>query len=290
MARPQGPVLAHRYHPAHRHQRHPRARYGPGQNHSDRASSKAPAEHLRPPPVWTQTIHHLAIHHTGGTQPSGISWASAIQIAAALAAIGGAATALYRLGQVILRRTVLSHRHLAACLNQLACGVTTQYIDQIFGPPAFRRAIDNNQHAESYWFGNPGFYQVYVLAYNDAGCGAYWPPPSGPHGTGWSSGRLDTAPPTTPSWQPIPDWLTEPRQHITINTLLVSQSGPDQPIALTQGWLGVDAGHVRTLRTPQQRRRTRRNMRKIRKTLQPAPSAAPTLPTPQPTSGDPQPN
>src|SRR6266566_1525436 len=148
MARPQGPVLAHRYHPAHRHQRHPRARYGPGQNHSDRASSKAPVDHLRPPPVWTQTIHHLAIHHTGGTQPSGISWASAIQIAAALAAIGGAATALYRLGQVILRRTILSHRHLAACLNQLACGVTTQYIDQIFGPPAFRRAIDNNHHAE----------------------------------------------------------------------------------------------------------------------------------------------
>jgi hypothetical protein len=57
--------------------------------------------------------------------------------AAAVVAVGGGAVGLYRAATSWYRRTIGSRRTLAARLNQLAAGVTTRWVDERLGPPAF---------------------------------------------------------------------------------------------------------------------------------------------------------
>jgi len=48
-----------------------------------------------------------------------------------------------------VRRTFLSRRDTARRLNQLACGVTTDHVDSLFGPPPFRFSGPSDKSAES---------------------------------------------------------------------------------------------------------------------------------------------
>ena len=189
-----------------------------------------------------------------------ISLPEILATAAAVVAIGGGAAGLYRWSSNLYRQSVGSRQDHARRFNQLAAGVTTRYIEERFGAPAFvgdfavpgaatmipgggpklteqvyhtRHAwlqiitdehevvvrfsvtvtdprfhfqirdltfgnleakIGHNrfseikahpegtslsigahthEYSESYWFGNPGCYQHFVLSHNDAGTGSF---------------------------------------------------------------------------------------------------------------------
>lgn len=304
-------------------------------------------------------LGHLATH--AAAQTGGQSWATAIQVAVAVLTGAALLAGVYRAGRTFMRRTFLSRRYLAARLNQLACGTTTEYTDSILGPAAFRRALPDDQkyeehiyrtnhawvqtvvrtadksvdsfaitvtdprfrfrtreltgnnldirlghtrfssiaykpdgyriwwganrslHAESYYFGNPGNYQIYVVARNDAGIGQSSVVSDDPTAGTWENGRLRTgltppaaamaAPPrrgrkrpdTRASWEPPPPWVQDTRARNAINTILVSRNaGAEQPKALSIGFIGADYGVVRVLLTPQ-RRKLLRNDRALTK-------------------------
>ena len=57
--------------------------------------------------------------------------------AAAIVAIGGGALALCRGAMAWYRRSIGSRQILTARLNQLAAGVTTRWVEERLGPPAF---------------------------------------------------------------------------------------------------------------------------------------------------------
>lgn len=61
---------------------------------------------------------------------------------AEIAAILAAAAGLYRWCASWYRRTIGSRRAVVLRLNQLAAGVTTRWVEQRFGTPAFVRTVD----------------------------------------------------------------------------------------------------------------------------------------------------
>ena len=89
-------------------------------------------------------------------------------------------------------------------------------------------------YAKSHYFGNPGSYQVYVLAFNDIGTGDCRPPPpfadpADPRS--WSGGRLRPDAGSRPTFEePLPAWLQSARDRTTVNTLTVL--GPDGDVAI----------------------------------------------------------
>jgi hypothetical protein len=68
-----------------------------------------------------------------------------IETAAAVVAIGGGAVAAYRGGATAYRRTIGSRRDYMARFNRLAAGVTREYLEAAFGPPAFRVQTRNGE-------------------------------------------------------------------------------------------------------------------------------------------------
>lgn len=253
-----------------------------------------------------------------------------IETAAAIVAIGGGAAAAYRGGATAYRRTIGSRHDYAARFNRLAAGVTREYVEAAFGPPAFRAQPRNSEialtfvtpHAylqigldepaqavtwfgitvtderfafptrhltferlsvrlgrssfgdvdgpgagalfslgarrigcaRAYYFGNPGGYQHYVLAYNDAGTGRWSLPAGLPVLAGWAGGVFrpaDTPDPGNPGDEP-PPWLEPALADATINTLVVIGPRARLPI----GWPGVDMDTVRLLRARRRRRIT----------------------------------
>lgn len=121
-------------------------------------------------------------------------------------------------------------------------------------------------HAESHFFGNPGNYQTYVLARNDAGTGQISVTSTDPHAGKWETGRLQQAADARPSWDQPPCWVKKARARTAINTILICRhSGPNQPIPLSLKFIGVDNGTVRVLFTPERRKLLRGSRRLTRK-------------------------
>jgi hypothetical protein len=145
-----------------------------------------------------------------------------------------------------------------------------------------------SSYAESHYFGNPGSYQVYVLAYNDIGTGSYVTPPPFDvpdllNPRHWTDGRLCPETGSQPNWdplcglEPLPAWLRRARDQTTVNTLTVL--APMGDVAIIQRWPGVAGETVRLLRRATETRRTRRLGRKVRKAVRrpiaPDPAAEP---------------
>jgi hypothetical protein len=68
-----------------------------------------------------------------------VSAEAILGLAAAIVAIGGGVFAAYRGFTRWYSRTIGSRRHLAKRLNQLAAGVTTRWVEDRLGTPAFAR-------------------------------------------------------------------------------------------------------------------------------------------------------
>ena len=62
-----------------------------------------------------------------------------LAVGASVVAIAAAATGVYRWSSALYRRTVGSRRDVTSRLNQLASGVTTRWIEERLGAPAFAR-------------------------------------------------------------------------------------------------------------------------------------------------------
>lgn len=70
-----------------------------------------------------------------------LSPSDVIVLAAAIVAIWGGAAGAYKAVLPLYRKTIGSRRDLARRLNQLAAGVTTRYVEERFGAPAFAREL-----------------------------------------------------------------------------------------------------------------------------------------------------
>jgi hypothetical protein len=181
-------------------------------------------------------------------------------------------------------RFTLRTRELTGNMLDIRLG-RTRFSDVPDEPDGYRiiRGANRFTHAESHYFGNPGNYQTYVLAHNDAGSGAFHITARDPLAGYWITGRLRQGADARPSWDQPPDWVQEARPLTTINTMLICQStGDDEPKALTLDWIGADYGIVRVLPTLQRRKQLREHrkfMRKINKESglpqAPPPDAAP---------------
>jgi hypothetical protein len=68
------------------------------------------------------------------------SYPQILALAAAVAGVGGGVVWLYGRAASLYHRTLGSRRDLAKRLNQVAAGVTTRYLEERFGAPAFVRA------------------------------------------------------------------------------------------------------------------------------------------------------
>jgi hypothetical protein len=68
---------------------------------------------------------------------------------ATIVAAAGVVTAIYKGIQARLRASVFSHRDVRWRLNKMACGVGTDYVDSLFGPPPFRFSEGSDKLAES---------------------------------------------------------------------------------------------------------------------------------------------
>jgi hypothetical protein len=71
----------------------------------------------------------------------GLTTSDAVLVAAAVVAIASGVAGGSRALRTVYRRTIGSRRDLARRLNQLAPGVTTRYVEERFGAPAFTRAF-----------------------------------------------------------------------------------------------------------------------------------------------------
>lgn len=239
-----------------------------------------------------------------------VSLPEILATAAAVVAIGGGAAGLYNWSGNLYRQSVGSRRDHAKRFNQLAAGVTTRYIEERFGAPAFVgvfavpaaatmiadpklteqvyhtkhawlqiitdkrdvvvrfsitvtdprfgfqirdltfgllearighsrfseiKAISSpegtslsigahtHEYAESYWFGNPGCYQRFVLSHNDAGTGSFGVPKI----IWFAEGVLkfgDQTPPEFPERQQF-------RAQTVVNTLTVLGAGATARLA-----------------------------------------------------------
>jgi hypothetical protein len=284
-----------------------------------------------------------------------VSWPEVIGTAAAVVAIGGGALGAGRGAMAWYRRSIGSRRVLAARLNQLAAGVTTRWVEERLGPPAFagdfpvppqqgttpalaspsvfRELIYRTRHAwvqvladendtvarfsitvtdprfrfqvrdltfyqlharlghsrfsdvrtwaepdgrslniaarrreysESYWFGNPGNYQHYVLSYNEAGTGKFSAHAQTPGG--WCQDGVlwfhDPPPVAPPPFDPGAPYARQFRAGTTVNTLTVL--GPLMPAAGLAPPRGPDADYVRVLvPSARERRWLRRRVRRM---------------------------
>jgi hypothetical protein len=309
------------------------------------------------------------------------SYPQIIALAAAVVGIGGGVVWVYRQAASLYHRTLGSRRDLAKRLNQVAAGVTTRYLEERFGAPAFVRTsgihtarpqrgfvqtterVYRTRHAwlqvltdkhdavvrfsitvtdprfrfqirdltvnqfdvklghtrfsgiqpdpdgrslwigarrhgysESFYFGNPGNYQHFVLSKNDAGVGTFGSsalPDDISHV--YQSGILEAdrhgaPPPDTPPYDPAAPYATEFRNETTINTLTVL-SADYSPTSLADPG-GPDADYVRVLvsgawELRQRRRRARRIRRRVMREIgqaseplpeEAAPSADETVP------------
>jgi hypothetical protein len=68
------------------------------------------------------------------------SYPQILALAAAVVGVGGGVVWLYGRAASLYHRTLGSRRDLAKRLNQVAAGVTTRYLEERFGAPAFVRA------------------------------------------------------------------------------------------------------------------------------------------------------
>jgi len=97
-------------------------------------------------------------------------------------------------------------------------------------------------YAESHYFGNPGAYQAYVLAFNDAtGIGRYDAVPRRPGAalrrTAERRKRIQSA-----VLEPLPGWLQPARDQTTVNTLTVLGAGTQPNLATLQAWTAIGSG------------------------------------------------
>lgn len=129
---------------------------------------------------------------------------------------------------------------------------------------SLRIGAHNHEYAESYWFGNPGNYQHYVISSNDIGTGEF----------GYSilreglsqhrSGTLasDNSLPAQSAFDPDASYAQRFRAETTINTLTVL--GPLRNPAYLAEPRGPDSNHVRVLvPSRRERQQVRRRVRRI---------------------------
>jgi hypothetical protein len=118
-------------------------------------------------------------------------------------------------------------------------------------------------YAEVHYFGNPGGYQYFVLARNDAGVGKLDMSDLLSAGVlAWSDGFLEIPGSAGTPFDGTALWALRFLSRSQVNTLLVL--GPDGPMDLLERWLGVDLDHVRLLRpSARERRRARRRTHKV---------------------------
>jgi hypothetical protein len=132
-------------------------------------------------------------------------------------------------------------------------------------------AARRREYAESYWFGNPGNYQRYVLSHNDAGTGKFYFNIQMLSGPGWCQEgflEFDNPPPVTPPpFDPDAPYARQFRAGTIINTLTVL--GPLMPASALAAPRGPDADHVRVLVPDvQERRRLRRRVRRTNRQVE----------------------
>ena len=149
---------------------------------------------------------------------------------------------------------------------------------------SLRIGAHNHEYAETYWFGNPGNYQHYVISSNEIGTGEFWFPVLGEGPSGRRSGILAFDDPQPGGQSALgtdePDW-SRFRAGTTVNTLTIL--GPArQPADLAEP-RGPDSTHVRVLvPAHRERRQIRRRLRRIsRQSLR----ASKTQPPPQAAGG-----
>jgi hypothetical protein len=125
-------------------------------------------------------------------------------------------------------------------------------------------AARRREYCESYWFGNPGNYQRYVLSYNDAGTGKFFFYLLTLGGPSWCQDGffMSSDPPAGPSppFDPQSNYGRQFRAGTAVNTLTVlSARMPPTGMAAPRG---PDADYVRVLvPDARQRRRLRRRAR-----------------------------
>jgi hypothetical protein len=100
-------------------------------------------------------------------------------------------------------------------------------------------------YAELYYFGNPGNYQEYILAFNDgAGDLPAFPPEFPTFGTGQLADRKGLA---TTEDEPKPELLAEVRASLRINTLVVIASAGSAASLVGYECMGVSQEQVRQI-------------------------------------------
>jgi hypothetical protein len=127
-------------------------------------------------------------------------------------------------------------------------------------------AARRREYSESYWFGNPGNYQRYVLSHNEAGTGKSDFSIQMAGGPDWCQDgflRFDDSPPVSPpAFDPEAPYARQFRAGTTVNTLTVL--GPLMPPTGLVAPRGPDADHVRVLVPDvRERRRLRRWVRQM---------------------------
>jgi hypothetical protein len=111
--------------------------------------------------------------------------------------------------------------------------------------------------AQAFYLGNPGGYQTYVLAFNDAGHGHASPMPSGVYGE-YATGAYEAKEPVlSDGW--TPEIAERAIDGFSVNTLVIFMDHK----FLEHRWTGVDLDRVRLLGTSSARRRRRRIQRRI---------------------------
>ena len=119
---------------------------------------------------------------------------------------------------------------------------------QKFGPDGKRCIIGANRfgYSESFYFGNPGNYQHYILAYNDAGPGKFIAPAgwhwfaSGPlHNEAYSEDELQH--------EPNGPWANEFYRELRPNTIAVVNGDAQVSLIQNEQSVGVDHGRIRTI-------------------------------------------
>jgi hypothetical protein len=301
------------------------------------------------------------------------SYPQIFALAAAVVGVGGGVVWLYGRAAAWYHRSIGSRRDVARLFNQLGAGVTTRYVEERFGAPAFVRKSGNllsamlpvplleqvyrTKHAwlqvlsdedgavvrfsimvtdprfrfdvavltggqlqarlghsrfsqvgsqlgpdgrslwigarrrgysESYWFGNPGNYQRFVLSHNDVGAGGFGFSAE-LQGVGWhQDGFLKFAAQPReglPEFDPVAPYAREFRALTTVNTLTVlgphyDPAGLDQPPGLDGDYVRVLVPDARGRR--QIRRRVRRMGRQLERKISQEPASLPEEHAPSP--------
>jgi hypothetical protein len=119
---------------------------------------------------------------------------------------------------------------------------------QKFGPDGKRCVIGANRfgYSESFYFGNPGNYQHYILAHNDAGPGEFVAPEGWPD---FSSGQFRNS--------AYDGWIAESElsgswgdafyRDLRPNTIAVVNGDAQVSLIQNEQSVGIDHGRVRTI-------------------------------------------